>query len=200
MPERFRKKRAIMIRVPRTGSTSVSRVLFPDNPGHVPFADYIAAIGRPGVRRHFTFGFTRNPFDRLVSTFEYLRGGGYGNGYDQSLQDQLRDYDFDRLVTEWLPRNVGARMHFLPQTHWLSDADGRVAVGFVGRFERLERDFAIVARTLKTRARLPRLNQSRRGPWQDYYNERTLAIVARLYARDFATFGYHPRFPQRGHG
>ena len=32
-------------------------------------------------------------------------------------------------------------------------------------------------------ARLPRLNQSRRRPWEDYYNERTLAIAARLYAR-----------------
>ena len=62
---------------------------------------------------------------------------------------------------------------------------------FVGRFERLQGDFARVCTRLGLPVReLPKLNESPHGPYRDYYDERTRAIVADLSRADVAAFGY----------
>jgi hypothetical protein len=70
------------------------------------------------------------------------------------------------------------------------DRDGRLAVDFVGRFERLEPDFDAVARRLGVSRTLPVRNQSPHRDYRTYYDTESQAIVADFYRKDVDLFAY----------
>ena len=86
--------------------------------------------------------------------------------------------------------NIRRNALFTPQVDFLKDTFGRVNMDFVGRFETLEEDFATVANKLGIKAALPHINQSRAKAYQDFYTEKSLAVVEQLYAQDIAEFDY----------
>jgi hypothetical protein len=67
---------------------------------------------------------------------------------------------------------------------------GEVLVDFIGRYENLAADYAVVKERLSLSADLPHTNRSSHGSYRDYYTDETRAIVADRYARDIAHFGY----------
>ena len=57
-------------------------------------------------------------------------------------------------------------------------------VDFVGRFERLERDFAYVADRMKCGRELAKVNIGGLRHYSSCYDEETRDIVRRVYAKD----------------
>ena len=76
------------------------------------------------------------------------------------------------------------------QSEFVTDAEGRVIVDFVGRFERLAEDFAHVCRTIGVEAELPHVNPSRHADYRTYYSDHSRALVAEHFAEDIERFGY----------
>jgi len=187
-PDRFR---CIFIHVPKTAGSSIARALFEVESRHVPYFEYERANPKK-FRTYFKFGFVRNPWDRLVSTFFFLRRGGL-NELDRAWADKnLAAYStFDAFVREWLNEDsIVSFPHFLPQSFFVADARGNVMVDFLGRYESLAADFAEVARRLGRACTLPLYNKSEHADFADYYNADTRKIVARVYARDIELFNY----------
>lgn len=154
--------------------------------GHLPLSRH---WGGPEFA-YFKFAFVRNPWDRLVSAFHYLDDGGC-NRVDAAFRDAyLARYhgDFAAFVHD-LGYFVPAQ-HFRPQVYWLCDTSGALLANFVGRYERLVEDFALVAERLSLPSALPRLNPSEHAHYREYYDQRTCAIVANIYRNDIQTFGY----------
>ncbi|MDH3224957.1 MAG: sulfotransferase, partial [Gemmatimonadota bacterium] len=79
-----------------------------------------------------------------------------------------------------------------PQTRFLTDFDGNLLVDFVGRFERLEHDFAEVCRrTELPRLQLPHRRKAvRRRDYRTYYSDALAEFVAHTNAPDIERFGY----------
>ena len=74
---------------------------------------------------------------------------------------------------------------------YLTDASGSLAVDFLGRFERFERDARDLFRLLGIEpSALPHLNLSEHGHYRSWYTPETRDIVARRFHRDIAAFGY----------
>lgn len=141
---------------------------------------------------YFKFAFVRNPFDRLVSAFFYLIGGGC-NEVDARFRDEhLTAYkgSFSAFVED-LPRLIGFD-HFIPQFVWVCDSRGSLLTDFVGRYENLRQDISTVGGTLRVPFEpLPVLNASTHDPYQSYYqDEGTKARVARAYGQDLELFSY----------
>jgi hypothetical protein len=65
----------IFIHIPKTAGTSVARTLFGQGSRHVPYFEYEKVNGRK-FNRYFKFAFVRNSWDRLVSTYFFLKKGG----------------------------------------------------------------------------------------------------------------------------
>jgi hypothetical protein len=76
----------------------------------------------------------------------------------------------------------------------LCDHHDKLLVDFVGRFENLETDWAHVCGRIGIAYQpLPHKNATARQPLGQYYDEDTIALVARHWAGEIGMFGY--RYP-----
>ncbi|MAT52323.1 MAG: hypothetical protein CMK32_14190 [Porticoccaceae bacterium] len=186
-----RKNGYIFVHIPKTAGTSVLNAL------GIPFrvhADWKVLEASDPVlfRESFKFCFVRNPFDRLVSVYSYLLGGGAGIT-DAELSELLNaSFDtFDKFVSNFLNFHVIHQHPLLrPQYLYVCDLGSRLKVDFVGRYESLDKDFSSIAERLNMPSSLPMLNTSDRKPFSDYYGPETIEKVVSLYLMDFEIFNY----------
>lgn len=167
---------------------------------------------------YLKFSFVRDPYDRLRSLYFYfermlaarrtrslknalllLPGTDFRDPLKwPGMTPFLESDDFSGFLRHpGFSRDLmGAR----PQSFQLSGADDALAVDFVGKFETLGEDFAVLADRLGLDgARLGHRNASRNRAASetasaDPAEAADRALVAELYARDYALFGY-PRPP-----
>ena len=156
----------------------------------------------PGL---FTFAFTRNPWDRLLSCYrDKIRGEVPGftsftirPGVADCLAGHgefFADMSFDEFIraVDSIP-DGDADAHFRSQHSFLQTGAGRVGADFVGRFETLQSDLERVARAIGLAAslELPRLQSAQiTVNYVDFYTSETQGIVARRFREDIETFGY----------
>ena len=178
---------ALFVHINKTAGSSIERALgMPFQ--HRTALEFIDLVGPERWDRCFTFAFVRNPWERVLSHYRYrVKTNQTGLGTVQiSFGEWVR-----RTYGDQDPRYWDQPRMFMAQSNWLCDATGDVLVDFVGRFERLERDFAEVCRRLGRKTELPHLKPS--GPRNHYaahYDAESRAIVADRFAKDIERFGY----------
>ncbi len=150
--------------------------------------------------RLFKFSFVRNPWERIVSEYRY--------------RNYFHHRSFKDFLLHRLPKPGWADKyrHIMPQYDMLHDADGKLLVDFVGRFETLQADFDRVCAQLGIqKSRLPHRNPSDKKSrnlkrrirnclyfngenskqhYVEFYDAETIAIVRRMYHKDIEAFGY----------
>jgi len=182
--------RAIFIHIPKTAGYAVAQALS-HQPSHMPYSTYENVNPRK-FERFFKFTFVRNPWDRLVSCYFFLKQGGMTDLDKRFADDNLAAYDtFESFVDGWLTeQNIWSWVHFKPQFSFICDASMRVRMDFVGRMETIEADFRYVCQRLNVAAELKRRNASEHRPYTEYYSDTLRERVAAVYADDIALFGY----------
>lgn len=192
-----RQNKAIFIHIPKTAGTSIYNALGMDVPPytHVP-ARVLAAQHPQDFASSFRFTFVRDPWDRMVSTYEFLRNGTTWDEQkhwarehiaDRSLGDFLRKVDAD----QGFRAAVMSYEFFFPQTYFLTDRAGALLVDEIYRFEDIESGFAVLARRFSVDHALGHARRSsKKASFHEYYDAQTHAIVGRLYARDCQMLGY----------
>lgn len=188
----MRRHRCIFIHVPKAAGTSIRSHLgaFSKVRDHFGYDIYQAA-NPVRFEKYFKFSFVRNPWDRAVSVYEYLRNGGNGKS-DQALADQVNEYrDFcefanDMLTTEGLHLNKLLR----PQFTFLVNPNGQLMVDFLGRFENLETDYQRVLDKLNLRGSIQHLNKGRPRDYRNFYDSKTAELIGRVYKLDAELFDY----------
>lgn len=189
---RFDSYRCIFVHVPKTAGVAIADSIFGEQPGHYT-ARYLQMVYGREYRRFFSFAFVRNPWDRIYSSYRFLRRGGWHAGEAEWAKQHLSCYsDFVDFIRRGIGRSeIAAYFHFLPQTHFVRSWDSNIGVDFVGRFESIERDFKFVVDRLGLVG--VELKTRNKGPQADFrqaYDTESREIVERLYQDDIATFGY----------
>lgn len=185
------KHKCIFIHIPKAAGTSVTNALFGPVSRHVPYFEYERANPRK-FAEYFKFTFVRNPWDRLLSAYIFLKKGGL-NEMDRAWADAnlARFETFEQFVLEWVTEeNVWSWVHFKPQHHFICNKQGRCMMDFVGHMETLADDFATVTARLGTEAALPVLNKTRNEGYPSHYSTQTREIVGRVYETDIELFDY----------
>ena len=193
LPEAFKRHQCVFIHVPKCAGSSVCSALLDERwPGHLPYYWYQQQFPEH-CERSFKFAFVRDPLERAYSAYTYLRNSkGTRDLHAQALVCSYRD--FDHFVAGWLhPDNLRRQLHFAPQTDFLVDHMGQMAMDFLGRQESLEQDFQRLCERLGVSSSLPHLNASlgrRSEPVRDFCTLRTRRLVRRAYQRDYEVLGY----------
>lgn len=164
-----------MLHAPRTGGSSI-RVSWdlspPEYRGHAQWT--------PEDAERFCYGFTRNPWTRVVSLYE-------------AQTPRRAESDFPCLA-DWVlgTRNnyhgtsLGGHWIHHPVLYWLRRAD------WVGRYERREEGLGELAERLGRPVPLERYDSrtAERLAWEDYWTDEAVARVGEIYADDVEMWGY----------
>jgi len=191
----YDQRRCIFVHIPKCAGVAVAGSLFGNlGGGHLTFDDYTRIFSPGEVLSYFKFTIVRNPWDRLLSAFRFLRQGGFSAEDRAWAEANISSFaDFDEFVRAWVNReNIWAWYHFRPQYHYIREKHDRVRLDFIGRLESIEDDFACIADRLGCSRAIPKVNQSASGrvDYVDYYTPETVAIVAEAYREDIDLLGY----------
>ncbi len=189
----FDKYKTIFIHIPKCAGVSVNHTLFGNLAGgHTTLNEYLGIFEAESITNYFKFTIVRNPWDRLVSAYFFLKKGGFEKADKEWFESEISQYEsFEQFVTEWVNKeNILRYNHFHPQTNYIFDKYKKVPIDFVGFFENLDNDFEYIAEKIGVSERLPRKNAGEHKRYQDYYNEKTIEIVAKVYEEDIRVLGY----------
>lgn len=183
--------KCIFIHIPKAAGTSLTNALFGPVSRHLPYFEYERTNSRK-FARFFKFTFVRNPWDRLLSAYIFLKRGGLNEMDRKWAEENLAKFEsFEQFVLEWVnEENIWKWVHFIPQYHFICDKSGFVKMDFVGRHENIDQDFITVASRLNISATLPMMNKTRDDSYRNYYSPVTRDHVARIYAKDIELFNY----------
>jgi len=188
----FDKYHTIFVHITKTAGTSVARSLFTYLPYHYTAIQYRIMYGKKTFDEYFKFAFVRNPWDRLYSSYRYLKSGGW-NDEDQKWSDKnLSKYkDFNDFVINWLSKsNIKKHIHFKPQCEFVCDKNNNVLVDYIAYFESLDTEFNIIAKKLNIQSELGSFNMNPGQSYKDVYNDEMIKIVREVYDDDINIFGY----------
>jgi hypothetical protein len=170
------------------------RLPFPSAWDWRPFGDHVTAPelihhwGQSRFDGYFSFAFVRNPWDWQVSLYSYVME------HREHAQHLLYKSfgGFERFLRWRCTASARQQIDFVSANRFDQ------VVSFVGRYENLEADFETVCRRIGIRARLARLNASRRQrDYRWYYSDQAAQWVRSSFAADIERFGYDFDFDAR---
>ncbi|MGB3179159.1 MAG: sulfotransferase family 2 domain-containing protein [Albidovulum sp.] len=209
-----RGRRYIFVHIPKTGGTALALalearamrddILIGDTPKarrrkkrlegietagrlwkHSTLADIVGLAREDEIADFFTVTLVRNPWDRMVSYYHWLRT----QSFDHPAVALAKSVGFSAFLNK---AETGRAIRAHPYGHYVTTAKGRERCDL---FIRLEH-FADDARPFEAHlgfalSPLPRVNTSARDrDWRGYYSAADRALVATLCATDIDRFGY----------
>ncbi len=203
------KRRYIFVHIPKTGGTSMAfaledcaaadDILIGDTPKAKRRRGRLAGIEAPGrLWKHstlrditgvvdpaafFVFTLVRNPWDRIVSYYHWLRV----QKFDHPVVAVAQSLDFTDFLR--VPQ-VQVSLRNGSYSSYVTDAAGAEHCQLFARLE-VPEDLALLWEHLGFKLIIPRLNASERAlDWRAYYDAETFDIVSEITAEDIARFGY----------
>ena len=175
------KRPVVFFHVPKTGGVSLIAMAKNQEPpllfveGHHTIKTMRTQMAAGHFDSAFRFGFVRNPFDRFVSAYYYLRYMKEDNPYwkdDCDKKKTLEQFgDFAEFCAGFEKVPEIATYHFFrPMVYWVCE-NGQSVLHFTGRFESFEEDVRRLAPLIGLRGTLEKRNTSQHRSWQKYYEQ-----------------------------
>ncbi|WP_072239604.1 sulfotransferase family protein, partial [Campylobacter coli] len=190
------KYKCIFIHVPKVAGSSIERVIYQTDKwlvGHVKASDYVK-FDKNKFESCFSFGFVRNPYDRVVSAYHYLKNDSPAPLDIEWGRLHINNLTFEefvlRLQDEYFRKKILLKNHFSFQYKYLCDENMNILVNFVGKFEQLENDFKKILNILHRKDSLVHVNKSKHLNYRSYYSLQTYKIIREIYRDDFEIFDY----------
>ena len=137
-------------------------------------------------KSYFTFTFVRNPWERFLSEYFYIKkhNGCKCSDFENSFPS-FKHFAFNKGISCcWYS-------HDFPQIDFVLNANHGKLTNFVGRCEDMQYDFNYVCGKVGLDSfKLPNRMSSKHKHYTEYYDEDTRQIVAEKYAKDIEYFGY----------
>lgn len=143
----------------------------------------------------YFIGTVRNPFDRLVSAYHFLKEGGdnemdkvdaqkYTNKYDTFEEFVLKQFSWFRI------KGTLKQIHLTPQSYWLTKSN-KLLVNELFKFEELGNLFEFIVDNSEIKLdMISHVHASKHSNYKEYYSENMKRLIEAAYQSDFRLFGY----------
>jgi hypothetical protein len=208
MRERLRarkRKNAVFIWIPKTAGSSLFTLLdapklksthlvkyrFPNKGivtfSHVSYRDLLNEnyISEDFHQSAYKFAFVRNPYDRAISLFFYLKRRQMIPQIEsfRTFCRRLRDDGCEPIGLY----NLEGLSQCNPQVRWVEDID----MNFIGKVESIDTHAEDILKHLGLPVKnVPRKNITAHDKYSKYYCRESKDIVEDFYREDFESFGY----------
>lgn len=176
----------VFIHVPKTGGTSIENVI--GGTGHQSISDIYNDGGDefgnrlPEGDAIPVVAFVRNPYDRIVSAYHFLKQIDYEVELPESFDEFVRRID-EFIGHEDLP-------HLLTQSSLLT-FNGRMVCNNLYYFENYEYEVKHFFKSFNINANVRHVHKSNHLHWTKYYRDPSLSeIIYSRYKEDFDNFKY----------
>ena len=189
-----KKYNSIFIHIPKTAGTSILKNMGGWAGDHCTYREYLQASPTK-FEKYFKFCFIRNPYDRLVSAYEYLKQGG-NQTTDKNIQKLIltKYVTFEKFVVLYLDKNTIYRVNLLKPQYWfIYDEHSNLMVDHIAKYENLDEEFLFISEKLKlSDINLQKTNKSTKeySNYNEYYTQDMKNKVYNLYELDFELLGY----------
>ncbi|MFW2588739.1 sulfotransferase family 2 domain-containing protein [Sagittula sp. SSi028] len=151
---------------------------------HSTLRDVQGVLPDEVLRGLFVFAVVRNPWDRMVSYYHWLRA----QTFDHPQVRLAQRVNFAEFVAHG---ETVAALRASPYEGYTTDAQGVQRCGMFLRLERLPDDLEELSAHLGFRPEVTHLNRSERArDHRTYYSDESAEVVAQICAADIARFGY----------
>jgi hypothetical protein len=183
--------KVLFIHIPKTGGTSVTKVLYGRGSGHPPCYLYKAADNK---RFHSVekFAIIRNPYDRFCSIFHHYSFSPRASSWDKLQRDCFFSlFKSPKYLAHALERNKKVKATFLsyilarPQVEWIM-SESVILVDHLFPFENMYIVEDYLRKILRhPKVKLPHLNSSKRtASWKSELDNRSKRIIGKIYRKD----------------
>lgn len=152
---------------------------------HSTLADIAGLATEHEITTFFTVTLVRNPWDRVVSYYHWLRDQSFAH----PAVGLAKTHDFSGFLNHGQTQTA---LRLWPYSAYMRDALGVERASLFARLEHLDQDLAPFEAHLGFRLTpLARINTSDRArDWRGFYSDADAALVADISAEDIARFGY----------
>jgi len=152
---------------------------------HSRLVDIYGLVSQAEIETFFTFTLVRNPWDKMVSYYHWLRA----QGFDHPAVGLAKQLDFSGFLKD-AQTQTAARA--TPNGSYMKDLEGVERCDLFIRLEHLAQDIAPLEDHLGfSLGAVPVANASARdADYRPYYSDADAACLADLCAEDIARFGY----------
>ncbi|MFC5458178.1 sulfotransferase family 2 domain-containing protein [Prosthecobacter fluviatilis] len=196
-PQIYPHLKTIFVHVPKTAGTSIEKRLRENN--GVVVGGHTTAEGfrkkYPGVfDDYYKFAVVRHPLSRFVSAFFYLLDRPINLNLRNKIVHECATLDTFISCVEQKPDVISQIVHLFPQHTFICDAQDRVLVNDVYKFENLPEEWLRICQTIGLpHEPLDILNPSSAGQLEIANKSRLVDLVTSLYRKDFELFGFNSK-------
>jgi hypothetical protein len=151
---------------------------------HSTLADIDGLLSRDEIAAMFNFTLVRNPWDRMVSYYHWLRV----QGFEHDAVRKAKALDFSGFLND---AEIGQSFQANPYRRYLTDAGGTERAALYIRLEHFEEDAAPLWAHLGFKLVLPRENVSERAvDYRSYYSKADSRRLEAICREDVEKFNY----------
>lgn len=151
---------------------------------HSTLADIEGLASREELAGLFSFTLVRNPYDRVVSYYHWLRA----QSFEHPVVPLAQSLPFSEFASHPL---VMASFSANPASAYMTQGDGREHCNLYIRLEHFEQDAAPLFDHLGFALSLPVVNKSeRRRDWRSYYDNKAREAISSCCSTDIERFEY----------
>ena len=200
------KYKFIFVHIPKAAGTSISKNLkkAPGNKNkwlaktkHETLSDFYFKVSdrrtftdkilKLNPENYYTFGFVRNPWDRILSLYQYLK-------FKKPIKeietiDSFQDFLFQaKDGVDWI-KNLSTMR---PQADYFTFDNGSILINFLGHYEYLQEDLSKISKEIGLSINIKHLNKSKNShlDYRNIYETKMVDIVKDLFIDDVNLFSY----------